>query len=151
LAGQRERARQRLDLADHIADRTEAKLATVIGRHRAKLARVRAAARGLHQLERNVAARTEDVAARARQTIQAWPSSMAIEWRQAACAEIADDLLPQTLALTDHDRVGMLLGLLGQRGGMNAAHHHRDAAPAVSVGDFIATARGLGSDGDADQ
>ena len=119
------------DVGDHVFHRLLQLLASPGGRRHAELAVMRAGTRGFEHRLREVVALAEQFAPRERHAGQVQPGHLHVAAAQRATRKVAQQLGPGLLRVAGADRVGMLLGLVGQQRDMRTAEHHLDAAPPV--------------------
>src|ERR1035441_1202076 len=108
---------------------------------------------GLDRVGKHVAATALQIPPRERHLRQnlVWQSMFAVNALESAAAEVLDQLRPRSLAAPDDNAVGVLDGLAGQDRHMDAAQHHRDAAPAEVRGQGISRARAARDHTDTDE
>jgi hypothetical protein len=75
----------------------------------------------------------------------------AVEAREPSRRRVLEQAGPGVLGLADDHRVGVLGGLLGQRGRVRPAHHHRDPPTPERVRHRVGVRRRGRRRGDADQ
>src|SRR5262245_6385909 len=106
------------------------------GLHGAEVAWEAAAPTGLDQSEAQIAAAAKQRAVVAHLSEVGLAVGL-IDRLEPSRPCILDHMRPKLLGLADHDRLGVVLDLIGHQRGMEAAHHHRHAATAELARDLI--------------
>jgi hypothetical protein len=116
------------------------------GLHGAELAGKLAAAAGLDEPDGQVTPPLEQPAVVSHRGHRG-PLAGAVGRLQRAVARVVDDFGPDVLGLAQHHAFGVARDFVGRQRGVESAHHHGHAAPAVFTGDLVGALGGVGFDG----
>ncbi len=149
----------RLELGDDLGNRTEAELRSVVGRDAAELARERASAGGLHDVERDVPHRREQPPPWERHADEGpvvvvlvdGPAHQRPAGAETTCPRVLHHVAPEPLGLAADDRVRVEQSLFRESRDVDAPEDDLAPAHAVRVGDRVGACGSLRVDADPDQ